>query len=272
MAAASTDELSLLELLETQGPCTACLDAAVEYIRLRIAFVLPLYAVAMLPFSIVVLLIIDATTAGQKSLAATYCIYLTAATLWRWIWLARLQQKVQADVQGQHGDRLPRRVVSIVMVRLLANCAMTWGSLLAAVPSFYGLFVGSFAAPLLLEGSGPASKRVGQSLKWIHRSAHRLVCVVAVMFLLAGLLTVAILVGEAIMLQVALPSLLGQDTSDLSLTTSSWAWRMSVLYFVFLVLDGIWTVASVILHYESQSRRTATDLVLRLRRVLEKEE
>ena len=84
------------------------------------------------------------------------------------------------------------------------------------------------------------------------------------MTVIAVLLLVAIVIGQTILAQTVLPNLLGIDTADLNVTLDSWAWRLGILYFVFLLLDLFWTVASVLIYYDSQSRRTATDLRTRL--------
>jgi hypothetical protein len=263
------NQTAFAELLETQGACTAPLDAAVEYIRMRIGRVLPLYVVAMLPFSIVMVLLIDAINSEQRSFAAECCVYLVAATVWRWIWLARLQQQVQEDLQARRGAGFWSRIGQILLLRLLGNGAITWGGFLAGVPAFYGLFVGSFATPLLLENTDPTFTRLKHVLSWIHHSAWRLGKIGFAITVVAALLTVAILVNQYILGQVILPTILGMDTADLNLTIQGWAWRLSVFYFVFLLIDAFWTVAAVILYYDSQSRRMATDLSIRLHNITE---
>lgn len=260
-------DIVLADSLETQGPCTAPLDAAVDYVVRRPERVLPVYAIAMLPFSVVVVLLIDAITGEQRSRLETYCVYLVAATVWRWIGLTLLQDRVQRDLQGRRGARFWSRICQILMLRCFANGALTWGSILAGLPAFYGLFVGSFAAPLMLDNSDPTAARLKDILSWIHHSVWRLCKMVFVVTFLAGWLMVAILMSQRILVQTVLPSLMGMDTADLAVTISSWAWFLSVLYFVFLVIDLFWSVASVFIYYESQSRRMATDLQLRLQQV-----
>ncbi|HZK79515.1 MAG TPA: hypothetical protein VFC46_00570 [Humisphaera sp.] len=256
-------------LADAGGPCIAPLDAAAEYLRRRMDRVLPLYVLAMAPHAVVAVLLIDAIVAERRSNAETYCIFLVIATLWRWVWLARLQQNVQADLSARQRGPFWKRTASILMVRLFSNFAITWGSLAAGVPAFYGLYVGTFAAPLLLESDEPTITRVGQSLSWIQNSGKRLFRVSIAMTAITILLTAAIFLGQAALAGTVLPSLLGVDGADLNVTIDSWAWRMRLFYLIFLVIDAFWTVAGVFLYYDSQSRRLATDLRVRLQGMME---
>jgi hypothetical protein len=132
------------------------------------------------------------------------------------------------------------------------------------IPGFYGLFLGSFAGPLLLDNDEPSLERVRLAIGWIHHFSKRLLRILLVMFVVSVVMLLAIMVAQEVFLHVLLPSLLGMDTADMSLTLESWAWRLSTYYFIFLVLDAFWTVAAVFIYYDSQSRRTATDLQARL--------
>ena len=80
---------------------------------------------------------------------------------------------------------------------------------------------------------------------------------------------VATFVSQAVIVHTVLPSLLGVDTADLVITLGSWSWRLQVIYALFLLLDAYWAVACVFLYYDSQSRRMATDLRVRLSRLTE---
>jgi len=124
--------------------------------------------------------------------------------------------------------------------------------------------MGGFAAPLLLETSEPAVRRTVKGIMWIRYSSRRLLRVLVVMTGIALLLLAAVFVSQMILANTILPSLVGVDTAELTVTFDSWAWRLRVLYFVFLLLDLFWTVAAVYLFYESQSRRMASDLRSRL--------
>lgn len=271
MTADATVNDSLAELVQTQGSCTAPLDAAVEYLRVRGARVFPLYVLAMAPHAIVVKWLLDAIVAEQRDALSGWCALLTLATVWRWIWLARIQAMVQSDL-GVLPPRPERefwkRLIPILQVRLVSNIAVTWGGLIV-FPAFYGLFIGSFAAPLFLENPGPVLPNLGKSISWIHNSTRRLMRITLAMTIVAVLILVAAFVAQLLLTSTVLPSLLGLDTADLGVTLNSWAWRLTVFYFLFLILDGYWTVASVLIYYDSQSRRLATDLKSRLRNVTE---
>ena len=251
------------EVLQTQGPASLSLDAALEYIRWRGAGLIPLYVLAMAPFSAIALFLIDAISAQHRSGMAPWCIALVPATLWRWVWLARMQQVIQQDLQSRPGLKLPLRLFWILVLRLYANVAATWGGFFIA-PAFYGLFAGGFAAPLLLERDGPIVTEMVQLIRWIHHSTSRLFRVAVAMLSLMIMLTLAAFVLQMITVQLVLPSFLDMDSTALALTTQSTAWRLSMFYLILLLFDFFWTVASVLLYYDSQSRRTGSDLRTRL--------
>jgi hypothetical protein len=251
------------QVLQTQGPAALPLDAAVEYIRHHGLRLLPLYLISMAPISIIALFLIDAITAQHRSVLSAWCWALVPATLWRWVWLAKIQQLIQRDLQSRPGLRLRSRLLWILVARLYANVAFTWGSFIIA-PSFYGLFAGSFAAPLLLERDGPLLRESFQVLRWIHHSAGRLMRVSIALSFLMLILTLAAFIVQYILVQTVLPGFLDVDTTSLGITMSSTAWRLTLLYFVTLLFDFFWTVASVFLYYDSQSRRTGSDLRARM--------
>lgn len=269
MAARTRSAPPGVSLADAGGPCTAPLDAAVEYLRSRLDRVLPIYAVAMAPHAIVMILLIDVIVAEERSAAAFYCMLLAIAMIWRWAWLAVVQRNVQIDLQAPANQRFFRRLGPILLVRLIGNTAISWGSLLAMVPAFYGMFIGSFAAPLLLESDDPIMVRLRNALSWIQHSGRRLFRVLLAMTALAILLVVASFVTQTVLAQTILPSLLGVDSADLNVTLNGWAWRLRIFYFIFLLLDLFWTVASVFLYYDSQSRRMATDLRAQLQAITE---
>ncbi len=259
----------ITRLLEVQGPCTTPLDAALEYCRVRADRVLPMYILAMTPHAIVTILLIDAVIAGHRSSVVTYCIWLTGAMVWRWVWLARLQYNVQHELRDLRNMQFWAKVPAILYLRLLSNVAITWGSLLVGVPAFYGLFVGGFAAPLLLESRTSAATRLKECISWINFTAKRLFRVSMVMTVITIIGIIAVFVSQAALVGTVLPSLLGVDTADLNITLGSWAWRLRVFYFLFLLIDVYWAVACVFLYYDSQSRRMAADLRVRLANVTE---
>jgi hypothetical protein len=161
---------------------------------------------------------------------------------------------------------LRRRLVGILLVRLYANVVLTWGGVLI-LPSFYALFAGSFAAPMLLEREGPLLGEARRVLGLVHHAAGRLTLVLIALTALGLALVVAVRTAHYAVIAVVLPSLLGMDTTGAVLTVQSVSWKLSVLYFIFVFLDFFWTVAAVFLYYDSQSRRTGSDLRARLQRL-----
>jgi hypothetical protein len=265
MAATQTSDADVIaRLINVRGPATAPLDAALEYLRARVGRVLPTYVLAMAPHAVVTVLLIDAVVGGQRSPIAALCLWLTAATVWRWAWLARLQYDVQRDLREATQARFWARLPAVLLVRLCANVAITWGSIAFGVPAFVGLFIGGFAAPLLLENAQPVLPRLRACASWTFHAGRRLMRVTLIMSIVTLIGIVAAFASQAVLVNTILPSLLGLDTADLNVTMDSWAWRLRVLYALFLALDAYWTVACVFLYYDSQSRRTATDLRVRL--------
>ena len=256
MATNKQSHITLATLMEVGGSCLTPLDAAADYWRSRIDRLLPLYVLAMAPHAIFAVMLIAAITGEQRSLAGQYCIYLTLATIWRWIWISRLQHRVQEDLRSQPQPVFWSRLPQILLLRLYGNAGL--------VLALHGLFVGSFAAPLLLESDEPAFGRFRESISWINHSAKRLFRITMAMTVFTVLLFVALLASQYILSRTVLPTLLGINTADLDLTLNGGAWRLSLCYFVFLVIDAYWTVAAVLVYYDSQSRRTATDLQARL--------
>jgi hypothetical protein len=251
-------------LMEAASACTTPLDAAADYWRANVERLLPMYVLAMAPHVVAMGIAIAAIAGEQRTAAAQCCIHLAGATIWRWIWISRLQMRVQDDVRSQVQTRFLSRLPQILLTRLYCNIAMSWGIVLMGVPTFYGLFIGSYAAPLLLEGNEPAMFRIRAALTWIHHSGKRLFRMLLVIGAISTLLVIVLFVCQYVLAGTILPSFLSVDTSELSLTLDGWAWRLSVFYFAFLVIDAYWSVAAVFIYYDSQSRRTASDLRARL--------
>ncbi len=238
-------------------------DAAIEYLRRYCMQLVPVYVLAMAPFSVVVFLLIDAIYARHREALPFYCLLLTGATAWRWIGLGMLQRGVQTRLRGDPPRPLRDRLPAILLARLSACMALTWGSFLV-LPSFYGLFLSGFAAPILLEHEGRALPAVLRALGWIHRAAWRL-CKVALAFALAGLLLlIGLLAFQLLLTETVLPDFLGLRAQDLALTLGSGAWGMCLLYLVCLPVDLLWAIASVMLFYDLQARRLGTDLRARI--------
>jgi hypothetical protein len=245
------------------GPALLPMDLAAEYLRGRIWHVLPPFLLAVGPLSAAVLVAIDVSATQHRAAVAEAGVFLTVATIWRWVWLAVVQRRVQADLRGRPPAKLRRRIVPILLVRLFAFFAVVWGWFLI-VPAFYGLLLGGLAAPMMLERQGPAWNQTRDALVWVHKSAGRLLKVTSALLVLALLTVVSVVALQLLLVNMILPSILGVDTADLALTVQSVSWVLCVLYFLFVVFDLYWTVLSVMLYYDLQSRRLGTDLRSRL--------
>lgn len=250
------------------GAALWALDAAVHYLRRFGHRVLPVYLVAMAPHSLTVLWLIDAIAAQDRSSLPLGCGLLALATLWRWGWLSLIQWRVQRDCRGEPPLPLRRRLAAILLLRLSAALAITWG-MLVIVPFYYGFFAAGFLAPLLLEQPGSAVSRVIAGLPQLLNARKRLEKVFGALAAagLAALLTT--LVWHLFVLGTLLTSILGFETADVALTLRGTSWVLSVGYFLWVVFDVYWTVASVILFYDLQARRLGSDLRVRLRTLRE---
>jgi hypothetical protein len=244
------------------------LDVAVNYLRRFGHRVLPVYLVAMGPFSAAVLWLIDAIAAQDQSVLPFGCALLVLATLWRWGWLSVVQWRVQRDCRGEPPLLLRRRLAAILLLRLLAATSITWG-LLLIIPFFYGFFAAGFIAPLLLEWEGPATARVFESLQRLQDARERLGRVLGALAAAGLAALVTAVVWHLLLLGTLLTSILGFETADIALTLRGTSWVLAVGYFLFVVFDVFWTVASVILFYDLQARRLGSDLRLRLRALRE---
>lgn len=242
---------------------TAPLDVALEYLRRRLDRVLGLYVIAAAPMTLVMLRVIDAVTAEHRRGIGPACLLLSIATVWRWVWQAAIQRRVQQELRGEPPRPLRPHLLSIIWLRLVSNLLVTWGGLLV-LPSIYGLILSGFAAPVVLErGDGPV-KALATAMGWVHRNIKRTTRITAVLSVLSLLGLLGIVGLHVMLLGTVLPSLLGIDTATVRLTVSGLAWWMSVGWFAFLVFDLYWTVASVMIFYDLQSTRLGTDLARRL--------
>ncbi|MBI4585992.1 MAG: hypothetical protein HY717_18435 [Planctomycetes bacterium] len=224
---------------------------------------LPLYLAAMAPYSAAMLFVIDAISTQHRSALPFWSALLTLATLWRWLWLPAVQRRVQEDVRGEPTLPLGKHLAKILLIKAGASFAILWGGLIV-IPAFYGFFLSAFAAPALLESGGGMFREVKRALLWIHHSARRFAGVslaLTVAFMAAGL---GAFLLQLVMISTLLPSLLGLEAADLSLTLRSWSWFLCLAYLLFVLFDYYWTVASVMVFYDAQSRQLGSDLRLRL--------
>ena len=240
------------------------LDLAVEYIRLEGDRMMLWYLAVMAPMSLAVLWLIDALTGQRRSLMTPIAAALTVCTVWRWVFQAAMQRRIQMDLRGgQPAATLRQTWGSIIALRSLAFVATTWGSLLV-IPAFFGFFMSGFAAPVIIEqdcGAGPALRAI---VSWVHKSGGRLFQIGLALAALGFLGAVAATAINGFILEV-LPMLLGIDTTQMEVSMRGASWKLCTLYLLFLAGDFYWTVASVFVMYELQSRRLGADLRARLK-------
>lgn len=238
------------------------LDQALEYLLASPGRVLPGYVLAMAPFTLCVLWLVDVVSALDSAAMPLVAAALTLATFWRWIVQAWVQRRIQNDLRGQPPLPLRGRIASILLLRLYANFLLTWGGLLIVLP-IPGLFLSGFATPLMLEREGPTSARIAEGFKLL-ASRRRLLPLALALSAISVWAIVAVVAVHLLLLKTLLPQFLGIDTSELTVTLTGGAWLISVSYFLFIALDLYWTVASVFLFYDLLSRRLGTDLLRRV--------
>lgn len=240
------------------------LDESIEVIRIAWKHLLPLYVMAMAPFSICIYLLIDAASSQDRSVLPVYSLLLVLATFWRWAGVAEMQRRVQHDLRGEQPLPVRKRLWAIILTRLYSFMALTIGSAIV-LPSFYGFFMGTFAGPIYLESNGSAMKQAWDALCWIQNAAGKLVKVTLAISCFILLLVLAVLVTHFFLMDQVGSSILALDSSELKLTLGSTAWVLSCGYFIFLAFDFFWAIAGVTLFYNLQARRLGTDLRRRLK-------
>lgn len=247
----------------SNSPALRPLDDTVEYIRANGARVVPLYIVAVAPTTMATLMLLDTVSTGMYSALPEGCMLLSVATLWKWAWGSAVQARIQAALSGRSGAPLPGRMTYIIALKLVASMAMLWGSFLV-LPAIYGFFLSGMAAPILLDSGRSALEGAQWAIRWVGDSMNRalkIISAVSILFLVAYL---GVTLLQLMITHTVMPSLLGMDPTELSLTIWGWAWQMAVLYMLFLVFDFFWMVASVLLYHDIQSRRAGVDLGQRL--------
>ncbi len=240
------------------------MDSAAEYLRRNLAALLPLYVVAMLPFSAIMIATIDFVTSEYRAMTVLTSWLLVLATLWRWAWLAFLQRRVQTDIRGGEPHRIRGRLHSILFVRLVASVCATWGSFIIA-PGLYGFLIGGMTTPLYLEPSDRPTAQIKRVISWITSSHMRLLKILTSLGFLYFISLICLYALIRIVVGTLLPSFLGIDPSDMGFTLSSWTGILVVSYLVGLIFDLYWAVLSVMIFYDLQSRRLAPDLRVRIR-------
>jgi len=257
------------------------IDRAVDYIRLRTRRFLPIYILAVLPQSMVVLLAVDAVASHHRSVFDLLSLLLVGTTFWRWMGTAFVQHRIQSDIRGDTNRVWWKRLPIILSVRFLASAGVIWGLLLIAsewrsvffiplwgAPYFVtlvsGLLIGGMITPLLGESGASAGALILSLAGDVVNSLRRVLVVIGVMMITAAWLAIVALGFQYFLLTAVVANLLGLDTSDLQLTFQGTAWWLVLVYLIQLGFDLLWTVVSVMLFYDLQSRRLGSDLRFRL--------
>ncbi|MHC4887385.1 MAG: hypothetical protein ACYTGH_20100 [Planctomycetota bacterium] len=250
------------------GPTLGSLDLAIDTLRTDWSRLIPLYLWAMLPFSGAMVLLIDAVSSEHRAALPFACFLLTAATVWRWIWLSVFQRSVQNRLRGEAATAVWRRLPTILLTRAFCSLGLTWGSVLL-IPGFYSLFLAGFAAPLFLEEDGPGLRQIRTGLGYINGATGRLIRIALALSLSTLLLLVGMGSFQVFLVKTVLPEFLGINTSALEVTVFGGTWMLCTLYLLFLILDLLWTTASVFLFYDLQARRLGSDLRGRIQAIRE---
>lgn len=246
------------------------IDAALEYIREGWRSVLPLYVLAMGPFSAAMLFTIGVAASRNRSALPAGCLLLTLAVLWKWGFVAVLQRGVQEHLKGEPPLELRGRLFKILLLKLVSGCAMLWASVIV-IPALFAFFVSGFATPMLLEEDGPVVPPAVKSIKWINKSIRRLLNTLAVFFALFLIATISIFALQMFLTGPVLAGILGIDSVDLELTLAGRAWIMSVFYFLYAGFDLVWEIAAVFVFYDLRAGRLGTDLSAALKALEEGE-
>lgn len=239
----------------------ASLDIALDYVRQNLLSLGPWYVLAILPMSAVVLLTIDVIMTQRRVLVPVICVALIAATLWRWVIQAIIQRRIQIELSGEEVASVWRCLGSIIVGRLVANAALTWGSFLL-FPGLWGFFASGFVTPAALSPSSTVTLGLKRAMGM--NTSGRLIRVSFALTFATMLVVLGIVVMQVLVVYLILPSLMGINSSAILLTMQSFAWTMAVAYCLYLLFDFYWTVASVFVFYDQQSRRLGVDLKLRL--------
>ncbi len=243
------------------------LDWAMDYLRGRMPILLPLYVLAMAPFSVALLWLFDAMTSGNRPAIFERCLALAVAALWRWAVLGRLQHRILVDLRGPAATPFRRRVAGIVLIRLAAAVIMGWGVFLLFIPSFFALFVAGCIAPLAMdepENIWPLTRRL---LKYVSTAVPMLAQMLLSFLLLVLVVVAATEMAQSLLVRQVLPSFFGLNTGGAAFTLGSGAWQLCLAYFFFVIFDFWWTVACVMVAEQLRARRTGSDMRLRLRQL-----
>ncbi|MDH5637876.1 MAG: hypothetical protein OEZ04_05245 [Nitrospinota bacterium] len=256
--------------IASNSPALRPLDDTVEYIRANSAQVVPLYIVGVAPMTVAIFMLLDTVSTGRYSALPEGCMLLTGATVWKWAWGSAVQARVQEALSGRPGAPLLGRLTYIITLKLVASMAMLWGSFLI-LPAIYGFFLSGMAAPILLdggrfalEGGRSALEGARWATRWVGDSMSRALKIISAISMLFLVVYLGVTLLQLLVTHTIMPSFLGMDPTELSLTIWGWSWQMAILYMLFLIFDLYWMVASVLLYHDIQSRRAGVDLGQRL--------
>lgn len=235
------------------------LDSASEYIREHWTRIAPTYLIAMAPFSAAMYFLINTVASKHRSALPAWCFVLSLATLWKWVFLAVMQRRIQEDIRGDPPLKVSHRIGWILLLHLVASFAALWGSFLIA-PAFFGLVFSGILTPMLLEEEGRVWPLTIKSVLWINESSRRLFKTLSAFFALFLAVYLSVIVLQRFLTSLVFTSLLGVNVTEVEMTMSSSAWALSLMYFVYVLFDFYWAAASVMIYYDLRSRRLGSDL------------
>ena len=158
--------------------------------------------------------------------------------------------RVQAGVLRDLGVAVAtppwRRAGTVVLTRAAAAPFIACGGLLV-LPAVLGLYLSLLVSPALVASerrAGPAladlGRLIGRNINLLTRHATLL----TLLLVIAGASAVSV---QVVLINVALPSLMGVDTADLQVSMVNVAWWLSSLLLMLLVFDLYASVAAVFL-------------------------
>ncbi len=206
---------------------------------------------------------IACVASGDRSAMGLASGGLTAAMLWRWGWLAKVQQVVMRDMGMPTVSLDISRVSHIVLVKLVANVGMSWGSLLI-LPGLWCFYVSSFIAPATLSPDRHENSAMRYSITLVAHHLGLLARHGALLSLFVLMALIAAGVAQAFMINDIMPSLMGVDSADASISMSNVSWILFSILVVLLLFDLYWSVGAVLLKQQLEARRTGSDLMARL--------
>ncbi len=244
------------------------LDAAVEYIRLRLGWIFPLYVLAAGPLILLGMAAISTIVTHDATATPFFALLALPALVWRWCWLTVIQARVQEELSAKRPSGVLKRLPFVLVIRLAIAPLVLWGTGLLIFPALMAMAAGTMATPLLLDAPNTGWKQIKKLFRHSIASgrAMKLAGLLALIFIAlgSGIYGVLELLGQFI-----LPSLMGVSDPRISLIINSSAMALGFDFFTLLALDLLWCVTGVILYNELEARRTGADLRVRLQSQME---